>query len=960
LRSLSHRIVVRRRHHCGSTNNQGQLVNTPRRCIGSLVLAWLILSCAPGERASGPFSLSAISDSTSVAPALVVSASYTESFAGTAGPLSGTWTQQRTSGTVNRNGSGIGSGTVNALDLFAFWSGNTFTADQYSQVRIAGGLVDHQQLVQIIARASGVGDANYSNYTFYTDGIPGQWHTELDKVVKGVWIPLRYFNTGFTTGDVMKISVVGTTITCYKNGVSLGTITDTSLPTGSPGVGVYGNTVSVDDWEGGLLMSAPSPVATVTVIPASATVTAGATRQLSAVTKDASGTVLTGRVVTWASSNPAAATVDANGLVTAVAVDTATISATSEGIKGTSAITVTAPVVPVASVTVTPPTANIFVGDANQQLVAVTTDAGGNVLIGRTIAWSSGNTGTATVNTSGIVTGVAAGGPVTITATSEGKSGTAAIIVANAPVASVTVTPSSATLTIGGIQSLSATLKDARSNVLTGRTVVWSSNAAGVASVNATTGVVAGLSIGSATITATSEDQSGTSSIAVGAITGPSGPLHVSTDNRRYFADPTGRIVYLTGSEYWKTIQDNGPSNPPQGFNYPAFLDFLQAHKHNFTRLYMWEQARWSVETSLSHWFSPTIYRRTGPDIALDGGPKFDLTQINPDYLARVRQRAIDAGARGIYVSVMLFDGWSLGFKGSSSAANPWLAHPFNAANNINSIDGDPNGDASGFEIQSLSNPAITALQDAYVRAVVDAVNDLDNVIYEISNESEQSADLWQYHMIDLIRSYEATKAKQHPIGMTVPYPTNPPGSNSDVLSSSADWVSMNGWASDPASATGNKVSLWDTDHLCGICGDVAWVWKSMTQGHNPLFMDGYDASAGVGDPKYNPSDPVWEAIRKNMGYARSYALRMDLARALPHGELASSGYCLAKPGAQYLVYSTSSSVTVNLGSAPSKVYTVEWFNTNTGVATIAGTVSGGGTRRLYRPASGNNVVFLY
>jgi len=123
--------------------------------------------------------------------------------------------------------------------------------------------------------------------------------------------------------------------------------------------------------------------------------------------------------------------------------------------------------------------------------------------------------------------------------------------------------------------------------------------------------------------------------------------------------------------------------------------------------------------------------------------------------------------------------------------------------------------------------------------------------------------------------------------------------------------------------------------------------------------MDGYDGSAGVGDPKYDPSDPVWEAIRKNMGYARSYALRLDLTRAVPHGELASSGYCLAKPGAQYLVYSTYSSVTINL-SGSSKVFTVEWFNTNTGVATINGTVSGGGTRRLYRPGSGYNVVFLY
>jgi uncharacterized protein YjdB len=887
----------------------------------------------------------------------MVSGSVTEAFSGAAGALTGTWMQQRTQGTVNRNGSGVGIGTVNGLDLFAYWSGNTFNADQYSQARIAGGLVNNAQLVEVVVRASGTGDTNYNNYSFYTDGVGGNWHTEVDKVINGTWISLKSFAVSFATGDIIKISVVGTTITCYKNGVSLGTVTDASLSSGSPGVGVYGNTVTVDDWEGGSLVTAPPAVATVTVSPSSASLVVGATRQLTAVTKDASGNVLTGRVVTWSSSNPGAATVDTTGLVTGVSIDTATITATSETKKGTSAITVTAPVVPVATVTVSPASGSIVVGGPTLQLTATTKDSSGNVLTGRTIAWSSSNVALATVNSTGVVTGVAPGA-VTITATSEGKSGSAAITVTSAPVASVTVSPSSATIGVGGTQSLTATVRDAYNNVLTGRSVVWSSDASGVASVNSSTGVVTGMSSGSASITATSEGQSGRSSITVSTNASSPGLLHVSTDNRRYFADPSGRVVYLTGSEYWKTIQDDGPSNPPPAFDYSGFLDFLQRHNHNFTRLYMWEQSRWSAETSLSHWFSPTLYVRTGPDIGADGGQKFDLNQLNPAYFSRLRQHAIDAGARGIYVSIMLFDGWSVGYKGNSTAANPWLGHPFNAANNINGINGDPNGDGSGVESQTLSIPAITALQDTYVKAVIDAVNDLDNVIYEISNESDPAGDAWQYHMISLVHNYEATKPKQHPVGMTIPYPN---ATNSEVLNSSAEWVSMNGNIDDPVPADGSKVSLWDTDHLCGICGDASTPWKALTRGHNPLFMDGYDGSAGVGDPNYNPSDPVWEAIRKNLGYARSYALRMDLAHAVPRGGLASSGYCLAKTGSQYLVYAPGgTTVSVNLTAVPSSVsLTVEWFNTNTGVASVVGTVAGGATRQIKRP-SGNSVLFLH
>jgi hypothetical protein len=87
----------------------------------------------------------------------------------------------------------------------------------------------------------------------------------------------------------------------------------------------------------------------------------------------------------------------------------------------------------------------------------------------------------------------------------------------------------------------------------------------------------------------------------------------------------------------------------------------------------------------------------------------------------------------------------------------------------------------------------------------------------------------------------------------------------------------------------------------------------------------------------------------------------MDLANAIPHGELASSNYCLAKPGSQYLVYTSGSNVMLNLGAVPSNVnLTVEWFNSSTGQATVTGTVKGGANRTLQRPVSGGDVVFVH
>src|SRR2546428_6223774 len=254
-------------------------------------------------------------------------------------------------------------------------------------------------------------------------------------------------------------------------------------------------------------------VASVAVSPAAATMSLGATQQLSATPKDAAGNVLTGRVMTWTSSNTAIATVSATGLVTGVAAGTATITATSEGQSGTASVAVAN--VPVASVTVSPTAPNMYLG-GTVQLTATPKDAGGNVLAGRTVVWTSSNAGVGTVSASGLVTGVAVGA-ATITATSEGQSGTAAVTVSSVPVASVTVNPATATVVLGAATQLTATPKDAVGNVLTGRAVMWASSNAAIATVSAT-GLVTGVAAGAVTITATSEGQSGTAAVTVSLV----------------------------------------------------------------------------------------------------------------------------------------------------------------------------------------------------------------------------------------------------------------------------------------------------------------------------------------------------------------------------------------------------------------------------------------------------------
>jgi uncharacterized protein YjdB len=290
--------------------------------------------------------------------------------------------------------------------------------------------------------------------------------------------------------------------------------------------------------------TAAVPVASVTITPATASVGVGATRQLAAALKDANGAVLTGRTVTWSSSNTGVASVSSSGLVRAVAVGTATITATSEGKSGTGAITVTAvnpgtvtdlAVVATTDSSVTLSFTEVGNGSGGAASYDVRSASG-------TIVWSSASSvtrGTCTTPVVGSTVGakwtctvlglarakayqfrlVAFRGTLNVNAVfgalSNVASGTTSAP-AVAPVASVVVTPATVSQVAGTTQQLSAVLKDAAGNVLTGRSVTWTSSAPAVAGVNSA-GLETSLAAGAATITATSEGKTGTAAITVSA-----------------------------------------------------------------------------------------------------------------------------------------------------------------------------------------------------------------------------------------------------------------------------------------------------------------------------------------------------------------------------------------------------------------------------------------------------------
>ena len=262
--------------------------------------------------------------------------------------------------------------------------------------------------------------------------------------------------------------------------------------------------------------AAPAPAAprptTVTVTPPAAQLAAlGATVQLAAEVRDQNGRPMPGSTVTWASEAASVATVDAAGLVTAVGNGTATIVATAGSASGTAAVTVAQEV---SAVTVTPSADTLVVGDT-LRLAAEATDANGHlVTTGAEFGWASSDTLLATVDATGLVTGVGAG-DVSLTATSSGVVGQAALTVLARVSATVTVDPGSIVFSaLGDTVRLAAEVRDQIGRVIVGAPVSWASGDTLVAAVDST-GLVTAVGNGTARVTAAADEVTGQSQVTV-------------------------------------------------------------------------------------------------------------------------------------------------------------------------------------------------------------------------------------------------------------------------------------------------------------------------------------------------------------------------------------------------------------------------------------------------------------
>ncbi|MBL0171713.1 MAG: Ig-like domain-containing protein [Gemmatimonadaceae bacterium] len=306
--------------------------------------------------------------------------------------------------------------------------------------------------------------------------------------------------------------VAGATLAYSSSAPTVATVDQEGLVTGvSPGTAQM--TVS----SGGVstvaqITVSPRTVARIVVTPTATTLMAGATAQLTVQALDDANAPVPEAVVSFTSSALPIATVTQGGLVTGIAPGTAQVTVSSQGASALASVTVTPR--PVSQITLTPSTLTLMAG-ATQQLTAQALDNTGNPVAGAVVAFATNAATVAIVTQGGLVSAVAPGS-AQITASSQGVSVVASVIVTPRSVAQVTLNPSSLSLVAGASAQLTPLAVDNTGTPVVGAVVTYGSSATAIATVTQS-GFVTAVAPGTAQITATSQGVNGVATVTVSA-----------------------------------------------------------------------------------------------------------------------------------------------------------------------------------------------------------------------------------------------------------------------------------------------------------------------------------------------------------------------------------------------------------------------------------------------------------
>ncbi len=303
-------------------------------------------------------------------------------------------------------------------------------------------------------------------------------------------------------------TMTGATVTWASDAAAVATVNSAGLAAAVAN-GTATITATAGDASGSASLTVAQEVRAVAVTSPADTPEVGDTLRLVAAATDANGHAVEEATFAWSSSDASVVDVDGSGLATAVAVGTAVVTAEASGVSGSAELVV---IPAVGAVTVQPDTVRFTALGQSAQLSAEARDDDGRVLTGVEVSWSSGDAAVAAVDSLGRVIAVGAG--ATVVAAAAGRAAGGAVVTVTQSAHSVVVSPAAATIAPGDTLRFTAKAFDEDGRAVLGAGFGWSSGDRSVATVDPS-GLVRGVGAGTATITATAGDASGTAQLTV-------------------------------------------------------------------------------------------------------------------------------------------------------------------------------------------------------------------------------------------------------------------------------------------------------------------------------------------------------------------------------------------------------------------------------------------------------------
>lgn len=354
------------------------------------------------------------------------------------------------------------------------------------------------------------------------------------------------------------------------------------------------------------------------------------------------------------------------------------------------------------------------------------------------------------------------------------------------------------------------------------------------------------------------------------------GPLRVLDANPIYFTPDGTTPVVLTGPHTWANLQDFGGDSPQ--FDWRAYLDEVIDAGSNCIRLWTWPGALDDAQKGLDPHPWPQ-----------DDNRIFDVRLFEAEFFERLHGRVREAGDRGVYVIVMFMQFYS-------SFEDGWPLLPSKRSNNVNDVDD---------RLINAGDGQVTGFEQDYAQEIVDRLNDLDNVIWEVGNEIPQDWTVdgqtwtefiaWQTNFINALRSYESAQPKQHVVGVNTGYGTGG-ATMEQLLQTGADYIALISadvqYVPPPWTAFFNRPVLADSDHLKEPLNTsspearVDYVWFSFVRGYHPIDMQAIQVrlpgSQYENEPWNNLDNPSLPPSRQAMGAVQKVAAEAPLGSMKP------------------------------------------------------------------------------